>query len=58
MDKIKNNSKKLKDIQFNFLMDETTKLAFKKIVEFSKLSASAIARRLILKEAKERTLEV
>ena len=58
MEKSNKDSKKLKDIQFNFLMDVKTKTALDEIVKFSELSASAVLRRLISKENKERTLEI
>ena len=58
MDKLNKNSKELKDIQFNFFMDVRTKASLDEIVKFSELSASAVLRRLISKENKERTLEI
>lgn len=58
MVKSNNDSKELKNLQFNFLMDVKTKTALDEIVKFSELSASAVLRRLISKENKEKTLEI
>ena len=58
MVKSNNDSKELKNLQFNFLMDIKTKTALDEIVKFSELSASAVLRRLISKENKEKTLEI
>jgi hypothetical protein len=58
MEKFKNNPKELKDIQFNFIMDLKTRKALEEIMGFSAMSGCAVIRRLILKELKNKTLEI
>ena len=58
MSKLKNSNRELINLQFNFLMDNSTRQALESIVELSGMNASVVLRRLILKEAKEKTLEI
>lgn len=56
MTNLNNKTSELKE-RFNFMMDEKTRKALEEIVEFSGMSASSLIRKLILREARDKTLE-